>query len=70
VVELKKEKCGCVNIYALERERIITDVLKFQTYSRLMTAFEGSLLKKRREVYRNQGLKRIPHFHPFRLYYL
>ena len=46
VVELKKGKGGWVNIYTLETEKIITDVLKYQIYSNLRTAIEGSLLKK------------------------
>lgn len=46
VVELKKKKGGWVNIYTLESEGIITDVLKYQVYSNLRTALEGSLLDK------------------------
>jgi len=46
VVELKKKKGGWVNIYTLESEGVITDVLKYQIYSNLRTALEGSLLDK------------------------
>lgn len=46
VIELKKKKGGWVNIYTLESEAIITDVLKYQIYSNLRTALEGSLLDK------------------------
>jgi hypothetical protein len=46
VVELKKGKGGWVNIYTLETEKIITDVLKYQIYSNLRTALEGSLREK------------------------
>lgn len=45
-IELKKEKGGWVNIYTLESEGVITDVLKYQIYSNLRTALEGSLLDK------------------------
>ena len=43
VIELKKKKGGWVNIYTLKSERVITDVLKYQIYSNLRTALEGSL---------------------------
>jgi len=46
VIELKKKKGGWVNIYTLESEGVITDVLKYQIYSNLRTALEGSLLDK------------------------
>jgi hypothetical protein len=37
---------GWVNIYTLKSEGVITDVLKYQIYSNLRTASEGSLLDK------------------------
>ncbi len=46
VVELKKKKGGWVNRYTLGSEGIVTDVEKFQIYSNLRTALEGSLLDK------------------------
>jgi len=46
VIELKKKKGGWVNIYTLESEGVITDVLKYQIYSNLRTALEDSLLDK------------------------
>jgi hypothetical protein len=46
VAELKKRKGGWVNIYTLESEGIITDILKYQVYSNLRTALKGSLLDK------------------------
>ena len=46
VVELKKKKGGWVNRYALGSEGIVTDVEKFQIYSNLRTALEGSLQDK------------------------
>lgn len=46
VIELKTKKGGWVNIYTLESEGVITDVLKYQIYSNLRTALEGSLLDK------------------------
>lgn len=43
VVELKKKEGGWVDIYTLESEGVITDSLKYQIYSNLRTALEGSL---------------------------
>ncbi len=37
---------GWVNIYTLTSGGVITDVLKYQIYSNLRTALEGSLLDK------------------------
>jgi hypothetical protein len=46
VIELKQKKGGWVDIYTLESEGVIADVLKYQIYSNLRTALEGSLLEK------------------------
>jgi hypothetical protein len=46
VAELKQEKGGWVNRYDLESDGIVTDPEKFQIYSNLRTALEGSLLDK------------------------
>lgn len=58
VIELKKKKGGWVNIYTLESEGVITDVLKYQIYSNLRTALEGSLLDKDGQKFiQNDGSK-------------
>jgi len=58
VVELKKKNGGWVNIDTLESEGIITDVLKYQIYSRLRTELEGSLLDKDGQKFiQNDGAK-------------
>ena len=46
VLELKKEKEGWVNRHSLGSDSIISDVEKFQIYSNLRTALQGSLLDK------------------------
>ena len=46
VLELKKEKEGWVNRHSLGSDSIIADVEKFQIYSNLRTALQGSLLDK------------------------
>jgi len=46
VLELKKEKQGWVNRHSLGSDSIIADVEKFQIYSNLRTALQGSLLDK------------------------
>ena len=46
VAELKKKKGGWVSRHTLGQEGIITDSEKFQIYSNLRTALQGSLLKK------------------------
>jgi hypothetical protein len=46
VLELKRKKDGWVNRHSLGSDSIITDVEKFQIYSNLRTALQGSLLDK------------------------
>ena len=46
VLELKKKKQGWVNRHSLGSDRIIADVEKFQIYSNLRMALQGSLLDK------------------------
>ncbi len=46
VLELKKEKQGWVNRHSLGLDSIIADVEKFQIYSNLRMALQGSLLDK------------------------
>lgn len=46
VLELKKEKQGWVNRHSLGSDSIIADVEKFQIYSNLRMALQGSLLDK------------------------
>jgi hypothetical protein len=46
VAELKKGKGGWVSIYILKEEGIIADELRYQIYSNLRRAIEGSLLSK------------------------
>jgi hypothetical protein len=46
VLELKREKPGWVNRHSLGSDSIIADVEKFQVYSNLRTALQGSLLDK------------------------
>jgi hypothetical protein len=46
VEELKKKKGGWVSRHTLGQEGIVTDSDKFQIYSNLRTALQGSLLKK------------------------
>lgn len=46
VLELKKKKEGWVHRHSLEVDTIIADVEKFQIYSNLRTALQGSLLDK------------------------
>ena len=46
VLELKKEKQGWVNRHSLGLDSIIADVEKFQIYSNLRIALQGSLLDK------------------------
>jgi len=46
VLELKKKKDGWVHRHRLGSDTIIADVEKFQIYSNLRTALEGSLLDK------------------------
>lgn len=46
VLELKKKKQGWVNRYSLGSDSIIADVEKFQIYSNLRMALQGSLLDK------------------------
>lgn len=46
VIELKTGNGGWVNIYDLESEGIITDPMKYQIYSNLRTAVQGSLIEK------------------------
>ncbi len=46
VLELKKNKGGWINRHSLGSDSIITDVDKFQIYSNLRTALQGSLLDK------------------------
>lgn len=46
VLELKKKKHGWVNRHTLGSDSIITDIDKFQIYSNLRTALQGSLLDK------------------------
>ncbi len=58
VVELKKKEGGCVNIYTLESEGVITDALNYQIYSDLRTPLKGSLLDKNgKKVIQNDGSK-------------
>lgn len=45
-LELKKKRHGWVNRHTLDSDRIIADVEKFQIYSNLRTALQGSLLDK------------------------
>jgi hypothetical protein len=45
-LELKKKRGGWVSRHALDADGIITDVEKFQIYSNLRTALQGSLLDK------------------------
>ena len=46
VLELKRKKDGWVHRHRLSSDTIIADVEKFQIYSNLRTALEGSLLDK------------------------
>lgn len=46
VLELKKKKEGWINRYSLGSDSIIADVEKFQIYSNLRMALQGSLLDK------------------------
>ena len=46
VLELKKKKHGWVNRHTLGADSIIADIDKFQIYSNLRTALQGSLLDK------------------------
>lgn len=46
IEELKKKKGGWVSRHTLGQEGIVTDSDKFQIYSNLRTALQGSLLKK------------------------
>ncbi len=46
VLELKRKREGWVNRHSLGSDSIITDVEKFQIYSNLRTALQGSLLDK------------------------
>lgn len=58
VVELKKGKGGWVNIHTLASERVIADPMKYQIYSNLRSAVEGSLLDKDRQKFiQNDGSK-------------
>ncbi len=44
IVELKKNEGGWVSIHGLKTEEIIDDPVKYQIYSHLRTALQGSLL--------------------------
>jgi len=56
---IEEEKRRWVDIYTLESEGIITDVLKYQIYSNLRTALEGSLLNKEGQKFiQSDGSKR------------
>lgn len=56
--ELKQKKGGWVNRYTLEEERIVTDAARFQIYSNLRKALEGSLLDKNGQKFiENDGSK-------------
>jgi len=58
VLELKKKKGGWVSRHTLDAESIITDVDKFQIYSNLRMALQGSLLDKEGQKFiENNGSK-------------
>lgn len=58
VLELKKKRHGWVNRHTLDSDSIITDVDKFQIYSNLRTALQGSLLDKNGQKFiENNGSK-------------
>jgi len=58
VVELKNRKGGWTNIHTLASERIVSDPMKYQIYSNLRTAVEGSLLDKNgQDFIENDGSK-------------
>ena len=58
VLGLKKKRGGWVSIRTLDSERIITDVFKYQIYSRLRTALEGSLRDREGQKFiQNDGSK-------------
>ena len=58
VLELKKKKGGWVNRYTLQSEGFVSDAERFQMYSNLRTALEGSLLDKDGQKFiQNDGSK-------------
>jgi len=58
IVELKKGKGGWVNKYTLHEEQIVTDPDKYQIYSNLRSALQGSLLNKdAKKFIENDGSK-------------
>lgn len=58
VLELKNEKEGWVNRHSMGMDSIIADVEKFQIYSNLRTALQGSLLDKDAQKFiENNGSK-------------
>jgi len=66
VLELKKKKEGWVHRHSLGSDNIIMDVEKFQIYSNLRTALQGSLLDKDGQKFiENNGSKQYRiSFHP------
>jgi len=58
VAELKKKRGGWISRHTLDDEDIITDVDKFQIYSNLRMALQGSLLDKEGQKFiENNGSK-------------
>ena len=58
VLELKRKKQGRVNRHSLGSDSIIVDVEKFQIYSNLRMALQGSLLDKDGQKFiENNGAK-------------